>query len=140
MMPELISFSTRKARKNHKCGLCGDEIIKGELYRRQFLKYGGEVYDFKEHERCGEIATALWHYLDPADGLTEEYFEEGCQEYCCRFVCPHCEHWDKSEDAECSKGLDYCLDKILERLVEYGLKIDKQSYKWVEFKRLEGHR
>ena len=136
-MPELISFSTRKARKNHRCELCSGEIIKGELYRRQFLKYGGEVYDFKEHDICGEIAGYLWNYLNPTDGLTEEYFQEGCSVYCYDFVCPHCEHI--TEDG-CDTGEPYCLDKILERLREYGLKKDEQTFKWVEFKRLEGYR
>jgi hypothetical protein len=134
-VPELISVSTQKARKNHRCNLCNRVIEKGETYRRQFIKDSGDTYSFKEHDKCGEIANYLWAYIDPDEGMTEESFTEGCGYYCQTFVCPHCEHWDKSEDEECSKGHEYCLDKILERLKQYGLK--KDGYKWIEFKRQE---
>jgi len=134
-MPKLISYSTRKARKIHKCGLCNNDIATGELYRRHFLKYEGQVYSFKEHDICGEIASCLWNFIDPNEGMTEEDFQEGCQEYCSRFVCPLCVHWI---DDECEDGQVYCLNKIADRLKEYGIKEEPDKYgmpRWVEVKR-----
>lgn len=136
-MPELISNSTQKARKVHKCQLCNGDIPIGEVYRRQFLKYDGQVYDFKEHDRCGEIASFLWNFIDPDEGMTEDDFKEGCQYYCGSFVCPACEYWnDKSEEEDCKKGEVYCLDRILERLKTHGLKRD--GWGWKEFERKAG--
>lgn len=136
-MPELISESTRKARKSHKCGLCSGTIEKGETYHRQFLKWYGDVYTFKEHSQCRSIVGHLWRYADPEDGMTGDDFVDTCHSYCNHFVCPHCEHWDETiiegGYEGCSAGQEYCLDKILARLEEYGLK--KDGYKWIEYKR-----
>jgi hypothetical protein len=131
-MPELISQSTQKARKAHECGLCCKGIAIGEEYKKQFLKYCGEVYGFKEHLQCNEIANRLWSFIDPDEGMTEEDFQEGCQSYCVQFICPHCEEWDKGID-ECKKDESYCLDKIQARLKTHGLRKVKNSFRWAEY-------
>jgi len=136
-MPELISSSRPKARKTHKCQLCNKSIAIGEVYRKQFLKYDGQAYDFKEHDRCGEIASYLWNYIDPDEGMTDEHFQEGCQAYCSQFICPMCVHLI---DEDCEDGQNYCLDKIATHLKKYGLKKEPGKYgipHWVEFEREE---
>lgn len=124
-MLDLISQTERKARKDHTCNYCGEKIEKGETYRSAFLKDGGDVYQWKGHLRCNIIATALWRYIDPDDGMQEEDFQEGCAEFCYAFVCPDCEFF---KDRECTQEKAYCLDKITEILKENRFIFVKTDY------------
>jgi hypothetical protein len=137
-MPEAISNSKPKAKKEHQCELCRKTIKVGETYDDQFLKYEGETYHFKMHSICHEISSCLWSYIEPDEGIHDEDFKDGCQEYCYRFVCPMCVHW--IDEDTCEDGNVYCLDKIATRLKEYGLKKEPGRYgmpHWVEFRRVE---
>ena len=118
-MPELITDETRKARKSHKCNLCYREIQPGEQYHYQFLKYDGETYDWRECLECKELAGYLWSYIDPDEGMTEESFSEGLQEFCAEFVCVNCPEYDK-ENGECRIEYPYCRDKTIAFLRENG--------------------
>lgn len=126
-MVEVISSNDVKARKEHECGLCTEKIQKGETYNNQTCKFEGSIYTFKAHTQCKEIASMLWNYIDPDEGMTDQDFLDGVQEYCYGFVCSHCE---KYIDEDCSIGNSYCLDKVHTRLKEKGLKWE--GYRWVE--------
>lgn len=126
-MPEFISQEERKARKEHTCNYCGEKIEKGETYRSAFLKDGGDVYQWKGHLRCNIIATKLWRYIDPDDGMQAEDFQGGCSEFCYAFVCPDCEHY---KNKECTQNKLYCLDKISENLKENELVKEKGKYSY----------
>lgn len=118
-MPELIKDECRKARKRHLCNYCGHDIEPGEKYNYSLLKDGGDVYSWRAHEKCNFIATELWDYIDPWEGLDEDQFQEGCFDFSRAFVCPDCEKWDM--DAGCDDDESYCLDKIYELLQKYEL-------------------
>jgi len=48
------SSTTRVARKDHKCSLCGTAIKKGDKY----IDFAGKYYDFysgKHHEKCEDL-------------------------------------------------------------------------------------
>ena len=64
---EVISDRIIKARKSHRCGLCGKEIASGTLYRHQFNKDGGNV----------------WTFIDfgDYDGITNQEFNDALQSY-----------------------------------------------------------
>lgn len=137
-MPELIYKKDRKARKQHKCSYCNAFIEKGEIYEHSVLKYAGEIYDWDSHKECVFIARELWEYIDPWDGMTEDDFQEGCQEFCQTFVCPDCPHYDK-ECHECLKDGYYCPDKIYEILQKYELvrKKEESGNHWVRVFKLQ---
>ena len=135
-MPEIIRDEIRKARKAHTCDLCSKGIHPGETYRYSFNKDGGTAYPFSTHLQCWKIATALWEWFDPDEGISEGHFEDDLREYCWRFVCPHCQKW--SSDDGCTEDMNAgtdCLDIIVERLKTYKLvKEGRDGWmkKWVE--------
>lgn len=79
-----ISYSKRKANKQHTCDWCGLPIIKGEIYNVSVNESEGELYTWKNHISCEQIATKLkmfegvWN-----DGLCAEDFRDQIRdEYC----------------------------------------------------------
>ena len=118
-MPEILDEKDRKARKEHSCNYCQEIIKKGETYEWASLK-ADELYEWKNHKRCGFIARELWSFIDPSDGMTESDFQEGCAEFCHTFICKGCN--DRDEDCY------YCLDKIYDVLQKYELVLDHQKY------------
>jgi len=62
-----------KARKEHTCDLCFEKINKGEVYNNSTVVYG-DIYEWKTHIRCEQIALKLKMYDD--EGLTGEIFHE----------------------------------------------------------------
>jgi len=64
-----------KARKKHKCNFCNGIINIGESYEKQVLKYD-DLYIWKSHLRCKEIANKLsmWEFCD--EGVNEDDFFE----------------------------------------------------------------
>ena len=125
-MPEILQEKERKARKPHVCDYCGKTIEKGEAYEWAKLKYEEIIYEWKNHKKCGFIASELWSYIDPDNGMTEEDFQEGCCEFCHAFVCPDCDQYDK-EFEDCSKDESYCIDKIYGFLQAHELYKDRRE-------------
>ena len=76
---ETISSTKPKARKEHKCNWCGGIIKVGEIYERQFLKYD-EVYVWKNHIICSEIANKLLMFENYDEGLDDSDFCEHIKE------------------------------------------------------------
>lgn len=77
---ETISTKKVKAKKDHKCNLCDGVIEKGSSYRYQFNKQDSDVYAFKSHLSCEEIASHLKMFDDCDYGLTDEIFQESIRE------------------------------------------------------------
>lgn len=74
---ENISTSRPKARKDHVCDYCGLIISKGIVYDRQVNKMNGDLYIWKNHVVCQELASMLNMFDGPCDeGLTGESFQE----------------------------------------------------------------
>jgi len=67
-MTALISSSSPVARKDHRCNYCGGVIPKGEKYNRDFLIYD-YPYSWKNHFRCGMIASKLSMFDDCDEGV-----------------------------------------------------------------------
>lgn len=64
------------AAKDHKCNFCCQVIHKGEKYFTSTHKHDGEVYDWKSHSDCEEIAQTLKMYNGcDEEGLTQDHFE-----------------------------------------------------------------
>ena len=125
-MPEILQRKGRTARKPHTCSYCGGVIEKGETYDWAKLAHEGEIYEWKNHKKCGFIASELWSYIDPDDGMTDEDFRDGCLEFCQRFICPDCKQYDKEFEG-CSKDESYCIDKIYDFLQTHELYKDRRE-------------
>ena len=111
MMYQNLSHKDRIARKEHRCDWCNETIHKGEKYHYQTFIYDGVIHDWKSHLSCERIVSAIWDYIDPDDGMTDDEFSEGCADVCREFICPDCPEWSK-EYGECEKDESYCLDRI----------------------------
>lgn len=112
-MVETIYQQDRKARKPHTCDYCGDVIETGEVYNHATLKCDGEVYTWKAHSKCISIASDLWDFIDPLEGMTEDDFQYGCKDFCRTFICPDCTHWDIDD---CDKDESFCVNEIYDFL------------------------
>lgn len=51
-----------KAKKQHSCNFCGLRIPKGDTYIKSTHVYDGNIYDFKSHTWCSDIAEKLNMY------------------------------------------------------------------------------
>lgn len=96
---EIISEKDRKARKPHICDYCGGTIEAGEVYNHCVIK-GDDIYTWDAHIVCKSVASDLWDYIDPWEGMTADDFQEGCQEFCRTFICPDCKQWNDGCEQE----------------------------------------
>lgn len=122
-MPDILSQKERTARKRHACCLCGGYIEKGEKYNWQKLKYDGLIYEWKEHKECSHIASEIWEYVDPDEGMTSEDFMEGAADVCQTFICPDCKDHAK-EDRDCR----VCLHKLYDLFQTHTLQRSRNGY------------
>lgn len=67
-----------KARKEHKCDMCGKLIAVGELYESATYSCDGTVYDWKTCDRCKAYVNEAFSNKDYCwdDGMSEEDFRE----------------------------------------------------------------
>ena len=110
MSIDVIDHRDVIARKPHRCDYCGEWINKGEKYDYQKNIFDGTFYEWHTHLACSRIASAIWDYCDPDEGMSDQVFQDGCQEVCLRFVCPDCLKWNK--EYECDDDKTYCIDKM----------------------------
>jgi hypothetical protein len=72
---ETLSYPKEtKARKKHSCDFCGDKIIVGEKYIKSTHVFDGQIYDWKTHKYCYELANKLKMYDDCDEGVTQDIF------------------------------------------------------------------
>lgn len=76
MIETLKSQTEVKANKEHRCNFCGNKISIGELYIKSTHIGDGDLYDWKTHWYCNELANKLKMYEDADDGVTDEMFQE----------------------------------------------------------------
>lgn len=77
-METLSSQKEVIANKEHRCNFCCEKIRKDEKYITSTHKYDGQVYDWKTHIHCNNIADRLRMYDHCQEydcGVTEEYFQ-----------------------------------------------------------------
>lgn len=74
-MQTIQSATETTAVKNHKCDFCLGIIKKGSKYLKSVHKHD-EIYTWKSHWGCAEIADKLNMYDNCDDGLTSNDFVE----------------------------------------------------------------
>ena len=115
------------ARKEHRCDWCGETIKKGEKYHYETFVFEGKVYDWHSHLSCSRVVSAIWDYVDPDYGMSEDDFQQGCADVCRDFICPDCSEWNK-EYEECEKDESYCIDKMDEFFKTHELYPTRKDY------------
>ena len=138
MNPVCLNEATRRARKPHRCNLCGGEIKKGTEYDSQTLVYDGMVYGWKMHPECNAVSSFLWDYVDPDDGMTADEFLDACSSVCRTFICPDCEHFDAegaSDGDYCKEDRSFCIHKLYELAQKYYLSRQRRTERgWIEWR------
>ncbi len=125
-MPEILAERERKAAKCHTCSYCGEVIQAGEVYDWAKLAFDGRIYEWKSHKKCYFIASELWSYIDPDEGMTEEDFNDGCTEFSRVFICPDCPSFER-ETGDCQEEKCFCTDKIYSLLQTHDFCRDPKS-------------
>jgi len=74
-METIQSPTETKAIKDHKCDFCLGKIEKGSKYIKSVHKYD-DIYSWKTHKQCSEIASKLKMYDHCDEGVTTDYFIE----------------------------------------------------------------
>ena len=126
-MTETIEVKIRKARKQHICDYCEKPIEKGTLYEWSKNIFDGEFFEWRSHLACAHIASAIWDYVEPDEGMHSDEFHDGCQEVCQSFICPDCPKWDAEEYEGCTDDKSYCLDKMEQFFGTHELYIAKRD-------------
>jgi len=76
-MEQISKTLNRKARKNHMCDYCGLKIEKGSNYEISNFADCGDIWTWKSHEKCTQIAHKLNMFeCTFTEGLTGEMFCE----------------------------------------------------------------
>jgi hypothetical protein len=76
-MPQRLSYSTPKARKEHKCMSCYTIIRVGEVYSNESYVYDKRVYTWKMCADCLLIINDVYSWWADSDwGVGSEEFLE----------------------------------------------------------------
>lgn len=73
-MITLINRSTIKARVNHTCSWCEEDIGKGEQYIKSNYVDGGEFDTVKSHTKCDYLLKNLVEKYGNIDGMSPDDF------------------------------------------------------------------
>lgn len=93
-MVTVISESTKKARKQHRCNYCCMSIEIGEEYTRQYNSYEGDTYTWKMHTHCDQIAQKLIDFKECDNGGAD----------CDDFYCAVMDKWSEITGL-CTEGV-----------------------------------
>jgi len=110
-MLEFWSSQIHRAKKEHKCSMCGETIKVGERYCRYSGKYDGEFFDEKQ---CLFCEAAIAQYFD--DTGEREYDEDSIRQYLYDEYCSKCP-CTNPEFEECITTELHCT-RIREKLME----------------------
>ena len=76
-MLETLEDTYPKARKNHICNFCAGLIPRGDKYHYQVIVNDGDIYTWKSHLHCDEIANVMDMYdFAYDDGLDAYSFQQ----------------------------------------------------------------
>lgn len=75
-MIQIINSTTPVAKKVHKCNFCLGKIAIGEKYDYDVCVNDGDLYPWKAHVKCNELASKLNMYYNCEEGVTDDDFYE----------------------------------------------------------------
>lgn len=56
----ILSHTTPKAKKEHRCDLCSKQIVVGDVYVNQRNVYEGTLYTWKGHLACQAVLGEMY--------------------------------------------------------------------------------
>lgn len=74
-MDTIVYPKSIKANKQHKCMWCCQPIEKGSKYLKSVHVDSGDIWTWKTHQYCSDIADKIGMY-DDGEGVGEEAFHE----------------------------------------------------------------
>ena len=82
----LGGYKHHKARKQHRCWLCGKPIMPGEIYVASFVVDGGDTSYDREHVHCHNIMSDKCQGCKDYDGecWSQDCFDEAITEHACK--------------------------------------------------------
>ncbi len=106
-MMEFYEQKEHRARKPHKCEMCGGEIKPGELYSCETGKWDGDFFVRKMHPEC---VAVLNEYCAEVDN---EFDYDSIAEYWREHYCERCVHlWPECEPEKgCPKKSEPCSSR-----------------------------
>lgn len=112
-MIEVLSRCTVRARRPHVCDYCGHVIAQCEQYSRACNKFDGRLYTWRSHLHCDRLASALWDYVDPDEGMDMYTFRDAVQTVMAEHYCPgNCPLWDKNDGCLAGNNMTTCLRRF----------------------------
>lgn len=75
-METIMPPTERKASKDHRCDFCGERIAAGDTYTISTHKHDGDIYDWKTHKYCSNLADKMNMYQDADEGVNQDSFME----------------------------------------------------------------
>lgn len=108
-METLMHATEIKANKEHRCDFCEEKIMKGDNYIKSTHKHDGDIYDFKTHDYCAELASKMKMYDDADEGLTQEGFMESVSEAHYTFMIGKFSNGDREKYGDVIEQLRYVL-------------------------------
>lgn len=122
-MIEMLSTCTVRARRPYVCDYCGHAILRGEQYVRACNKFDGRLYTWKSHPHCDRLASAVWNYVDPCDGMDAYTFRDAVQTVMYELYCPgNCQLWRKGEGCAAGNDMTTCLMRFDEFMKTHELR------------------
>jgi hypothetical protein len=130
-METLTQPTETKARKKHYCNFCSGEIMIGQTYLRSTHVYDGDIYNWKSHKYCSQLADRLNMYdeCEFDEGLTSDGFMEIVNETYLNILI---DKIPKNLHGECSDIFNQlrCVvfNEKLWYVIKYFNKFDKEKY------------
>lgn len=88
----------RVCRKMTHCNFCDGVIHVGEKYDFRTIVNDGNIYNWKSHLHCLDIASKLDMFDDDPDGITSESFQESIKdEYAHIMSTKYNDMWESAE-------------------------------------------
>jgi len=78
----------RKARKTHRCELCRAVILIGEKYHDKAGNQDGDIWTFKECEKCQPVIIEFMDSFRVDDGYCDDFIRDWWMEEKCH-KCKH---------------------------------------------------
>ena len=100
----MIEFETAtqpKARKQHKCYLCGGPIVYGERYFRHSGKCDGEFFDYCYHDECSDLIDSYSREFNETEWDHDAIWDWLCDH------CHDCQHGTE-QDNDCTVSVLRC--------------------------------
>lgn len=111
MTDTILTHEQRKARKQYKCHLCCENILKGNQYIYETYSYDGHIHTCHRHIHCDAMMDAwLSQYCQDECTFDEIYY--GIVEDVCQRICTY------EETLECDYDNPYACEKCQRKLLD----------------------